>query len=67
MALAPALAEILSVMTKAKREKDARENGTKDHEKRRSKGIPVYLPLTELLAEYVKSAATGTAGVKAGG
>lgn len=67
MALAPALAGILAVMTKAKQEKDAKEKDTKDHEKRRSKGIPVYLPLTELLAEYINLAAVGTAGVKAGG
>lgn len=67
MALAPALARILAVMEKAKQEKDAKEKGTKDYEKRRSLGIPVYLPLTELLADYVKSAAVLTSGVKAGG
>ena len=67
MALAPALARILAVMTKAKQEKDAKDKESMDYEKRRSKGIPVYLPLTELLAEYVKSAAVGAAGVKAGG
>lgn len=67
LALAPALARILAVMTKAKQEKDAKDKGTKDHEKRRSKGIPLYLPLAELLAEYIKSAAPGTAGLKAGG
>ena len=65
LALAPALARILAVMTKAKQEKDAKEKGTKDHEKRRSLGIPVYLPLMELLAEYVKSAAAGV--VETGG
>ncbi|MBI4351190.1 MAG: hypothetical protein HY550_07105, partial [Elusimicrobia bacterium] len=55
LALAAALAGMLAVMEKAKQEKDAKEKETKDHEKRRSLGIPVYLPLTELLAEYVKS------------
>lgn len=64
LALAPALARILAVMKSAKQEKDAKGEAAKDHEKRRSKGIPVYLPLTEILAEYLKSAA---GGVKAGG
>lgn len=67
MALAPALARILAVMDKARLEKDAKEKDTKDHEKRRSMGIPVYLPLMELLAEHVNSAAAAAAGVKAGG
>lgn len=65
MALSAALARILAVMSKAKQEKDAKEKDTKDHEKRRSLGIPVYLPLMELLAEYVKSATAGF--VKTGG
>lgn len=65
MALAPALARILAVMVKAKQEKDVKDKATKDHEKRRSKGVPVYLPLIELLLETVKSAAPG--GVKVGG
>ncbi len=67
MALSPALARILAVMTKAKREKDAKEKDTKDHEKRRSMGMPVYLPLMELLAEYVNRATAAAAGAEAGG
>jgi len=67
LALAPALARMLVIMSRAKEEKETKDEKTKDHEKRRSKGIPVYLPLLELLAEQVKAAATGTAGVKAGG
>lgn len=64
MALAPALSRILAVMTKAKQEKNTKDKTTKDHEKRRSKGIPVYLPLMEILTETVKSAASAV--VKAG-
>lgn len=55
MALAPALARILAVLSKAKQEKDVKDKATKDHEKRRSKGVPVYLPLIELLLEVVKT------------
>ncbi len=57
LALAPALAKILAVMKKAEQEKNEKDKNTKDHERRRSQGIPVYLPLTELLAEYVNNAA----------
>ncbi len=66
LALAPALGKIVALMAAAKKEKEEKEVGTKDFEKRRSKGIPVYLPLAELLAEAVNAAAAGTAGVKAG-
>ena len=78
LALAPALGKMLAVMVRAKEEKDAKEKGTKDHgwseatqfiknRKRRSKGIPVYLPLMELLAEQVNAAAAAAAGVETGG
>ncbi|MEK7720839.1 MAG: hypothetical protein AAB359_00455, partial [Elusimicrobiota bacterium] len=49
LALAPALAKIVSIMNKAKNEK----------------GISVYLPLSELLLEFVKSAAPGANALKA--
>lgn len=62
LALAPALARMLDAMAKAKQEKDAKEKGTKDHEKRRSKGIPVYLPLMEILTETVAASIVVKAG-----
>lgn len=62
LALAPAMARMLDAMAKAKQEKDAKEKGTKDHEKRRSKGIPVYLPLMEILTETVAASIVVKAG-----
>lgn len=62
LALTPALGKMLAVMAKAKQEKDFKEKATKDHEKRRSKGIPVYLPLMEILTETVAASIVVKAG-----
>lgn len=55
LALAPALAKMVSILARAGKEKAVKEKSTKDHEKRRAKGLAVYLPLLELLLEVVKT------------
>lgn len=63
MALAPALAKMVSILAKAGKEKAVKEKITKYHEKRRAKGIAVYLPLLELLLEFVKTKSTAGTGI----